>query len=46
MGKKVSGKWSTIYAQHLMVELDNGQKFVTNLRYNVKPDKSKDPLTE
>ncbi len=44
--KLVKGKWSTIYDQAIKVELDNGQRFVTNFRYNVKPSVSTDPLTD
>lgn len=29
-----------------MVELENGQRFVTNLRFNTRNDISKDPLDE
>ena len=32
----IKGKWSPIYDQAMMVELDNGLKFVTNFRYNFK----------
>jgi hypothetical protein len=44
--KTVKGKWSTIYDQALKVELENGQRFITNFRYNVKPSVSTDPLTD
>jgi hypothetical protein len=27
------------------VELDNGMRFVANLRYNLKPELAKDPYT-
>ena len=30
------GTWSTIYDQAMRVELDNGLRFITNFRYNVK----------
>lgn len=41
----VSGKWSPIYSQALLVELDNGKRFITNFRYNLKESYLKDPLT-
>ena len=44
--KQVKGKWSPIYAQAMMVELDNGLRFVTNFRYNLKDEISKNPLKE
>ena len=34
--KKISGRWSPIYSQAMMVELDNGMRFITNFRYNLK----------
>ena len=40
----VGGKWSPIYAQALLVELDTGLRFITNFRYNVKKEISADPL--
>ena len=45
-GTSVNGKWSPVYAQGMMVELDNGLRFVTNFRYNLKDSISKDPATE
>ena len=30
----------------MRVELDNGVRFLTNFRYNLKPEVSKDPLAE
>lgn len=44
--KLVKGKWSTVYDQALKVELENGERYVTNFRYNVKPSVSTDPLTD
>ena len=35
-GDVQKGKWSTIYNQSLLVELESGMKFVTNFRYNFK----------
>ena len=31
---EIKGKWTPVYAQSLVVELDNGLRFVTNFRYN------------
>jgi hypothetical protein len=42
----VSGKWTLVYAQSLMVELNNGLRFVTNMRFYTRPDISPDPLDE
>ena len=39
-GQSVSGTWSTVYDQAMRVELDNGMRFVTNFRYNIKPNLS------
>ena len=44
--EKISGKWSPIYAQSLLVELDNGVRFVSNFRYNVKKNVTPNPLKE
>jgi len=44
--QKVYGKWSPIYAQTLMVELENGVRFLTNFRYNVKKQLTPNPLNE
>lgn len=41
----VKGKWTAIYDQALNIELDNGFRLLSNLRYNLKPDISKDPFT-
>ena len=30
----------------MRVELDNGVRFITNFRYNVKPSISSDPVTD
>ena len=45
-GDKITGTWNAIYDQALDIELDNGLRFVTNLRYNTKPNFSEDPLTQ
>ena len=42
----VKGKWSPIYDQALKVELENGQRFVANFRYNAKTTLSADPLND
>jgi len=44
--KSIKGKWSTIYDQAMKVELDNGLRFVSNFRYNVKPTLSPEPLND
>lgn len=33
----IKGKWTAIYDQALNIELENGQRLITNLRYNIKP---------
>ena len=30
----------------MVVELDNGMRFIANFRYNIKPEVSKDPLVD
>jgi len=40
----VSGKWSPIYSQALLVELDNGKRFLSNFRYNIKDSYLANPL--
>jgi hypothetical protein len=42
----VAGTWSTIYDQAMRVELENGTRYITNFRYNIKPDISGDPLKD
>ena len=42
----VQGTWSTIYDQAFRVELDNGMRFITNFRYNVKPSLSENPVAD
>lgn len=41
----VNGKWTPIYSQALLVELDNGKRFISNFRYNLKESTLKNPLT-
>ena len=41
---QVNGKWTPIYSQHLVVELQNGLRFYTNFRYNRKEGET-DPNT-
>ena len=45
-GQTYNGTWSTIYDQAFRVELDNGLRFLTNFRYNLKPSISADPLLQ
>lgn len=40
----INGKWSPIYSQALLVELDNGKRFISNFRYNIKESMMKNPL--
>ena len=35
-----------IYDQAFIVELENGLRFLSNFRYNIKPTITKDPFTE
>lgn len=44
--KVINGKWTAIYDQALNIELDNGMRFVANLRYNIKKDITADPYAE
>jgi hypothetical protein len=32
----IKGRWTAVYDQALNIELDNGQRFLANLRYNLK----------
>lgn len=34
----IPGRWTAVYDQALNIELDNGQRFLANLRYNLKHD--------
>ena len=43
-GQLVQGKWSPIYSQALLVELDNGMRFLANFRYDVKQTIKANPL--
>lgn len=40
--KQITGKWSPIYAQSLLVELDNGLRFISNFKYTLKDSYNKD----
>ena len=42
----VSGTWSPVYDQSIKVELDNGQRFLANYKYSVKPSISENPLKD
>ena len=44
--KNIAGTWSTIYDQAFKVELENGQRFLANFKYAVKPQISKDPTKD
>jgi len=39
----ITGTWSTIYDQSFKIELDNGLRFLSNFKYTLKPNISKDP---
>lgn len=41
----VKGKWTAIYDQALNIELNNGFRLLSNLRYNLKQDIAKDPFS-
>jgi hypothetical protein len=45
-GQSVNGTWSPIYDQAMRVKLDNGLIFITNFRYNIRPDLSPDPVSD
>ena len=40
--KQITGKWSPIYAQSLLVELDNGLRFISNFKYTLKDEYNSD----
>ena len=42
----ISGTWSPIYDQSLLVELENGLRFLSNFKYALKPEISTDPVKE
>jgi hypothetical protein len=44
--KIINGKWTAIYDQALNIELENGMRFVANLRYNIKKNITDDPYKE
>jgi hypothetical protein len=44
--KIINGKWTAIYDQALNIELENGMRFVANLRYNIKNTVTEDPFQE
>lgn len=45
-GKKINGTWSTLYDQAFRVELEDGNRYLANFRYNIQPSISKNPLEE
>lgn len=42
-GAEVNGTWSTIYDQGMRILLEDGMRIVTNFRYNIKSNESKNP---
>ena len=34
---KLTGTWDILYRESLLVELDNGLRYVANLQYQIKP---------
>lgn len=42
----IAGNWSPIYDQSFKIELENGIRFVTNFKYSLKSEISKDPLKD
>ena len=43
-GGTVKGTWFAFYDQAFKVELENGQRFISNYKYALKPYVSSDPL--
>lgn len=41
--EQVAGTWSPVYDQSFEVELENGLRFLTNFKYTLKSDISKNP---
>jgi hypothetical protein len=44
--KQIPGTWSTIYDQAFKIELENGQRFLANFKYSVKPEISREPTVD
>ena len=44
--EQVAGTWSPVYDQSFEVELENGLRFLTNFKYTLKNDISKNPSQE
>lgn len=42
----IKGKWTSIYDQAFNIELENGLRFVSNFRYNIKQLISADPFRD
>lgn len=42
----IKGKWSTVYDQAINLELESGQRFVANFRYDAKSSLTADPTTD
>ena len=43
-GDTIGGKWFQFYDQAFKVDLDNGQRFITNYKYALKEYVASDPL--
>ena len=37
-GAKIKGTWNLVFEQALVVELENGMRYVANMRYNFKSE--------
>jgi hypothetical protein len=44
--EQIGGSWSPVYDQSLEIELDNGLRFLSNFKYTIKSDISKNPQQE
>lgn len=42
----VYGTWSTMYDQSLIVELEDGRRFLANFKYSVRDEISTDPVAD
>ena len=42
----IKGKWTTVYDQALQLELESGQRFIANFRYDAKSSLTADPTTD
>ena len=41
--KEVKGKWELLEKSMFVVELENGQRFITSMRYEILPEIAADP---